>query len=134
MTGFDIDSLRGSDVLDQSGQKIGSVQDVFVDGQTREPEWLAVDTGILGRGVLIPLVCCTWSQKGVIVPHSKEHVMGSPRYPIGQALDRAQEEELYAYYGVIYGTSRSDTYLPDRGAHSADELPGVERAECRGAA
>jgi sporulation protein YlmC with PRC-barrel domain len=33
-----LETLRGADVYDAEGDKIGSVEEVFVDEQTQEPE------------------------------------------------------------------------------------------------
>jgi uncharacterized protein YrrD len=46
---------RGSTVVGSDGQKIGSVEDIYIDRETEEPEWAMVKTGLFGpRGLSCP--------------------------------------------------------------------------------
>jgi sporulation protein YlmC with PRC-barrel domain len=47
---------RGGTVVDRDGDKIGSIDEVYMDQDTGEPEWLAVKTGLFGtRLSFVPL-------------------------------------------------------------------------------
>src|SRR3712207_7754189 len=49
MIGTDtISRVIGQDVYDESGQKIGSASEVYLDDETGQPEWLTVKTGLFG--------------------------------------------------------------------------------------
>ena len=37
--------LRGSPVYDSAGEKIGKVEEIYYDMETRQPEWLGIGTG-----------------------------------------------------------------------------------------
>ncbi len=47
MIGTDaISRVIGRDVYDQSGDKIGSASEVYLDDETAQPEWMTVRTGL----------------------------------------------------------------------------------------
>ena len=49
--------MRGKPVYDRAGEKIGSIEDIYVDDETREPEWLGLGTGFLGmKHAIVPLI------------------------------------------------------------------------------
>ena len=56
MIGTDtISRVIGQDVYDESGEKIGSAAEVYLDDETGQPEWVTVRTGLFGtEGVLRP--------------------------------------------------------------------------------
>lgn len=43
----EIQRFAGHDVYDRNDNKIGTAGQIFVDTDTREPEWLSVRTGLL---------------------------------------------------------------------------------------
>jgi hypothetical protein len=47
----DVERWRGRTLVDADGDKIGSIDDIYLDRQSGEPEWLAVKTGLLGKNV-----------------------------------------------------------------------------------
>ncbi len=107
----DVNSWIGSTVRDGSGDKIGKVEDVFVDEQTRRPEWLQVSTGLFGGTRLVPIVGVRSSADGLIASYSKDQVEDSPSLDT-DALSEEQERELYSHYGVAFSDQGSDTLLP----------------------
>ncbi len=44
-----VEDLRAAPVVDREGAKIGTIEDIFIDRQTKCPAWAAVSTGLLGR-------------------------------------------------------------------------------------
>ena len=48
MTHVRLDQMRGAPVYDNDGDKIGKVEEIFYDHQTRVPEWIGIGTGFLG--------------------------------------------------------------------------------------
>ena len=57
MIGTDtIDRVIGHDVYDESGEKIGSASEVYLDDETGQPEWATVRTGLFGtKESFVPL-------------------------------------------------------------------------------
>jgi sporulation protein YlmC with PRC-barrel domain len=41
----DVQTLRDGNVLDSDGDKIGSVEEIYLDQETEKPEWAVVNTG-----------------------------------------------------------------------------------------
>ena len=52
----DVQTWRGMKVVDADGDKVGTIQDVFLDRQTGEPEWATVKTGLFGlKSSFVPI-------------------------------------------------------------------------------
>ena len=54
-TDIDPRSLIGRKAFDRNGTKIGTVDEVYLDDATGEPEWAAVRTGLFSRDAFVPL-------------------------------------------------------------------------------
>ncbi|HEV7652633.1 MAG TPA: PRC-barrel domain-containing protein [Actinophytocola sp.] len=67
-----IDRLYDCQVVDPRGEKIGSVKQVWLDGQTGEPVWASVHTGLFGlRETFVPLQRAELHDGQVQVPVAK---------------------------------------------------------------
>jgi len=103
-----LDELRGSSVYDNAGEKIGSVEEIFYDPQTRSPEWLGIGTGFLGtKRVLVPVEGAQATGDGLMVAYSKGHVKAGPDIDEDE-ISAEHEAELTAHYGMS-GSTRSST-------------------------
>jgi uncharacterized protein (TIGR02271 family) len=112
----DITSWRGQKLVSQDGDKIGTIDEVYVDEQTGEPEWLAVSTGLFGSRVsFVPLVEARREGDDVRVPFSKDQVKDSPNADADGSLSQHEESRLYRHYGLDYSESRSDSGLAQGG-------------------
>jgi uncharacterized protein (TIGR02271 family) len=135
MTMTDLSGWRGHDVVDPSGDKIGEIEDIYLDEQTDQPEWLAVRTGLFGRRVsFVPLAEAQPSGDYVAVPYTKDQVKDAPHAdPDAGLLSEAEEARLYEHYGLPYSDIRSDTGLPAGGGTSAGyaEVAGTDDAMTR---
>src|SRR5829696_6324602 len=104
---------RGETVYAADGDKIGSVEEVFVDEETGRPEWLGIGTGLLGtKRVLVPVLGLQQTGDGFQVPYAKEQVKETPDVDsdeIGQDL----EARLYSHYGLGYSERESGSGLPE---------------------
>ncbi|MFJ9948786.1 DUF2382 domain-containing protein [Kitasatospora sp. NPDC091207] len=119
-TDIDPRDLIGHKAVDRNGDKIGTVDEVYLDDATGQPEWAAVRTGIFGRDAFVPLTTSEFSGDELRVPYDKSLVKESPDFGVGQHLSPAQELQLYRYYGL-------DTRLDDR--PSAGDGSGSEPAD-----
>ena len=45
----DVLSWRGQDMVDADGDKIGTIEEIYLDAETDEPEWAVVTTGLFGN-------------------------------------------------------------------------------------
>ncbi|MFJ4796691.1 PRC and DUF2382 domain-containing protein [Kitasatospora purpeofusca] len=119
-TDIDPRDLIGHKAVDRNGDKIGTIDEVYLDDATGRPEWAAVRTGIFGRDAFVPLTTSEFSGDELRVPYDKSLVKESPDFGVGQHLSPAQELQLYRYYGL-------DT--PVDGRPSAGDGSGSEAAD-----
>ena len=112
--------MRGTSVYSSDGDELGSVEELFLDDETGQPEWIALGTGFLGRKrVVVPIAGADVRDEGVYVPYGKDQVKGTPDID-GDAISQETESRLFAHYGLQYSERRSDTGLPEGGHGSAD--------------
>src|SRR4051812_15626231 len=76
MIGTDtISRVIGQDVYDESGEKIGSATEVYLDDETGRPEWVTVRTGLFGtKESFVPIRNADLTDDGVRVSVSKTRV------------------------------------------------------------
>ena len=109
-----VEQLRGSTVIDLTGDKIGNVEEIYLDEQTNKPEWVLVNTGMFGtNSTFIPLQGATPQADSLQVPFDKAQVKDAPNVAPDRQLSQAEEAELYRYYGLDYSESASDSGLPE---------------------
>lgn len=89
-------------VLDQNGDKVGKVEQVFVGDDSNQPEWVTAKTGLFGHSeTYIPLREAIVDGNDVCVPYDKHRIKDAPRTDNTEGhLQPEQEDELYRYYGL----------------------------------
>ncbi|MEH0110107.1 DUF2382 domain-containing protein [Tersicoccus sp. MR15.9] len=104
-TNLSIEQLQSATVIDQDGDKIGDVGQVYVDDATGDPSWVTVRTGLFGtKETFIPLDRAQSDANGLRVPYEKKFVKDAPNMDEDEHLSPEQEAELYRYYGLDGGT------------------------------
>lgn len=130
-----IQSIVGATLYGPSHEKIGKIEQVFVDGNDGHPTWVSVPVGTVARhSAFVPLDEATWEDDTVTVPHSKERVKRSPRIDTDHGLEPAQEQGLRDYYAgspIAADDARDPEPRHDEREHSADRAhipdePGVD--------
>src|SRR5688500_1377049 len=108
---------RGRELLDADGEKIGTVEELFRDEDTDQPEWAAVSTGMFGKKLsFVPIQNAEPTGESVRVPFSKSQIRDAPKIDDSDGqLSQEEEAELYSHYGMSYGEDRSDSGLPEGG-------------------
>jgi uncharacterized protein (TIGR02271 family) len=107
---------RGRTVVDRDGDKIGKLDEVYLDDSTGQPEWVIVNTGLFGtRSSFVPLAGASPSGEQVRVSYEKSQVKNAPSIDPSDELTQEEEAELYSYYGLDYSEARSETGLPEGG-------------------
>jgi|tagenome__1003787_1003787.scaffolds.fasta_scaffold20540448_1 uncharacterized protein (TIGR02271 family) len=111
ITEQDITTLIGNTAVDNDGDKLGKVGQVYLDDETGRPEWATVNTGLFGtHESFVPLSDATVSDGTLRVPYEKAKVKYAPRVDAEQGhLSPEEEAELYRYYGVSMGTTGTDS-------------------------
>lgn len=108
-----IDSVlqHSGSVMDQKGDRVGHVEQVFVGDESGQPEWVTVKTGLFGHSeTFIPLREASMDGDDIRVPYEKSRIKDAPRTAGSAAhVEPEQEAELYRYYGL-----ESDAGLQER--------------------
>ncbi|MDQ3094530.1 MAG: PRC and DUF2382 domain-containing protein [Actinomycetota bacterium] len=112
----EISQVRGAKVIDLNGDKIGKVEEIYLDKDTDKPEWVLVNTGLFGSSsTFVPLQGSTRQGDDLQVSFDKDQVKDAPGVDAGKELSQSDEAELYRYYGLDYGEESSDSGLPEGG-------------------
>jgi uncharacterized protein (TIGR02271 family) len=112
----DILSWRGQNLQGSDGEKLGKIEEIYLDTETGEPEWALVTTGLFGtKQSFVPLREASTSGDGVSVPFDKSTVKDAPTVDPDGRLSQQEEAELYRHYGMEYSEAQSGSGLPDSG-------------------
>jgi uncharacterized protein (TIGR02271 family) len=106
----DIETWRGRTLVDRDGDKIGKIEDVYLDRSSGEPEWIAVKTGMFGSNVsFVPIHDATTDGDDIRIGHEKGLVKDAPNVDADGELSPEEERRLYQHYG----RSDYDEWTPD---------------------
>lgn len=111
-TDIDPRNLIGLKAFDSTGQRIGTVDEVYLDDATGVPEWAAVRTGFFSRDAFVPLEPSEVVDGALKVPFERSLVKEAPDFGVGRHLSPEQELQLYRHYGLG---------VPGSGAPASDE-------------
>jgi uncharacterized protein (TIGR02271 family) len=109
------DRFAGYEVYDQSGSKIGKVDDLFVD-ESDQPEYVGVKTGLLGTSsTLIPWEAVSSTDdegRAITVATDKETAKNGPTFDDDREITPEFESEVYSHYGLSRssGSESSGSY------------------------
>lgn len=130
----DVDRIEGATAYGSDRDKIGKIDQLFLDDQTGAPTWVTINTGFFGTSQsFAPLEGAKWDGDDLRLGYPKDRVKDAPRIDADQHLDRAQEDELYRYYELSYGgpgtgtgtstgTESGTAGLADSGMHTDTDL------------
>ncbi len=95
---------HGKMLLDRDGDKIGKLQDVYVDVETDEPQFGTVKEGFIGRHLtFVPLAGLQIGPDDLQVTATKDQVKSAPDIEMhGEELSQADESSLYHHFEMNY--------------------------------
>jgi PRC-barrel domain len=95
---------HGKMLIDRDGEKIGKLQDVYVDVETDEPQFGTVKEGLIGRHLtFVPLGGIKVGPDDLQVAVSRQQVKDAPNIEQhGEELSQADESALYHHYELNY--------------------------------
>jgi hypothetical protein len=97
-------------VYDNAGEKIGKVDELFVDEDDRE-EYLGVKMGLFGLSgtTLVPMEISRVDEQGrrIEVAETKEHVKDAPTYNDDDEVDSGFEDRIRRHFGLESSTGQS---------------------------
>jgi uncharacterized protein (TIGR02271 family) len=103
-TSTEVQSWIGLDAMDSAEDKIGKIDEVYVDRETGEPAWLAVKTGLFGSKVsFVPLDGAKADGDHIDLAYTKDQVKDAPNVENDGELSDAEERALYQHYGREWG-------------------------------
>ncbi|MFM9921305.1 DUF2382 domain-containing protein [Lacisediminihabitans sp. H27-G8] len=106
--------LIGADVYGPDNTKIGTVGQVYVDGDTQHPTWVTIKTGLFGTSEsFAPLKDASFDGETVRVGYDKDFVKDAPRIHDDGALSEEEEASLYSYYGTTTHTALEANDQPE---------------------
>ena len=127
MSTFDVNAILSSTAYGSDGDKIGKVEQVFLDDNSGEPTFLTVNTGLFGaKENFVPVKGARQDGDRVVLPYTKDVIKDAPKVDADQHLSPAEEEELYRYYEMNYDDGR--TAGADRDRNAAAGTAGVAGA------
>ena len=122
-TDIDPRNLIGRKAFDRNGTKLGTIDEVYLDDATGEPEWAAVRTGLFSRDAFVPLEPSAFVEDHLVVPFDRSLIKDAPDFGVGRHLSPEQELQLYHHYGLDIAAPPS---FPD---HDFGKLAGTEDAD-----
>jgi len=97
----------GHEVVDESGTKIGTLEEIYIDDSSGRPEWLAIKTGMFGNKLnFAPMRGVTARDDALQISFPKSKVKDAPKVDPDGHLEPDEEEALYEYYGQGHGGSQ----------------------------
>ena len=101
---YNVTEWRGKMLIDIDGEKIGKLQDVYVDVETDVPQFATVKEGVTGRHLtFVPLVGIQVGPDDLQVSVTKEQVRSAPDIEMhGEELSQADESTLYHHFELNY--------------------------------
>jgi uncharacterized protein YrrD len=101
---WNVAEWHGKMLLDRNGEKVGKLQDVYVDVENDEPQFATVKEGFLSRHLtFVPLREIKVGPDGLQVAVGKEQIGSAPNIEQhGEELTQADESALYHHYEMNY--------------------------------
>jgi PRC-barrel domain len=101
---WNVADWHGKMLVDRNGEKIGKLQDVYVDVENDEPQFATVKEGFIGRHLtFVPLGGINLGPDELQVTVTKEQVTSAPNIEQhGEELSQADESALYHHYELNY--------------------------------
>jgi len=104
-----INTYVDGNVIDNNGDKVGSVGQVYVDDRTGQPAWVTVKTGLFGtKETFVPISQVQTQGEDLRVPFDKDTIKAAPSIDVDQHLSPEEEAALYRHYGLGYDDNGYD--------------------------
>ena len=93
--------------VDAEGNRIGKITKVYLDDQTRQPEWILVETGLFGtRQSFAPIRGSRFDgDQLVVLAVSKDQVKDAPDIDENARISQSEQDALRQYYRGYLGTT-----------------------------
>src|SRR5919206_3895459 len=94
---------RGQDVVDPNGDRLGKLEAIYYDGETDEPAFAAVRTGMVSKSItLVPLARASVGRDYLRVDRRKAVFKKGPSFDTDSELTLDDEAATYQHYSLDY--------------------------------
>src|SRR3954465_13013940 len=94
---------RGQEVVDRNGEKLGKLEEVYFDGETDEPAFAAVKSGLVNKSItLVPPARASVGHAYVRGHQAKGDVKEAPSFDPDAELSLDDEASAYRHFGLEY--------------------------------
>ena len=96
--------MIGYHVLAADDEDIGTIDEVYLDDRTHDPEFVSVKGGLFGmRERLVPLQGSRVAEDRLRVPFDKQMVKDAPNTSSGRNITPQESQDIYRHYGITRG-------------------------------
>jgi uncharacterized protein (TIGR02271 family) len=96
----EIQEWRGLAAVDADGEKVGKIDEIYLDRGSDNPEWVTVSTGLFGsRTTFVPIEGAQATGGEVRLAYRKDQIKDAPNVDADRALSDEEERRLYEHYG-----------------------------------
>jgi uncharacterized protein (TIGR02271 family) len=96
----DIQTWRGMTAVDADGNKVGKIDEVYLDRSSGDPEWVTVNTGLFGtRTSFAPISGAERADDQIRLAYLKDQIKDAPSIDADGELSNEEERVLYDHYG-----------------------------------
>ena len=124
----DVLSWRGQDLVDSDGDKIGTIEEIYLDARDRRARMGAGHHRPVRHQAVVRAAArgATAERRGIRVPYDKAQVKDAPKIDPDGELSHDEEAELYRHYGLRLrrrparsgsGVARRQRWRPRRRRH-----------------
>jgi hypothetical protein len=101
---WNVADWHGKQLVDFNGERIGKLEDVYVDVETDQPQFATTKEGFIGRHLtFVPLGGIKVGPDGLQVAVTKAQVKDAPNIEQhGEELSQEDESALYHHYELNY--------------------------------
>ncbi|MDK8524446.1 PRC and DUF2382 domain-containing protein [Corynebacterium sp. MSK150] len=99
--GKNIKDLFNATAYDKNGEKLGDVNEVFVDDQSGQPTFVEVNHGLFGmNSSLVPLRGHDFSGDNLKLGFSKDRIKDAPEFDSDKPLTPEAQSDIFKHYGL----------------------------------
>lgn len=108
-----IRDLFNTTAFDSNGEKLGDVQEVFVDDHSGQPTFVEVKHGLFGMSSsLVPLKGHRLQGEDLQLAFSKDRIKDAPEVNADEGLTPEEQNRIFEHYGIA-GAQNQNEYVAD---------------------
>jgi uncharacterized protein (TIGR02271 family) len=124
---------QGRTIVGSDGEKIGKVDEIYVDGETDKPEWATVKSGLFeNKSNFLPLAGASPDGEDIRVSVTRDQAKDAPGIDPDGELSEQEESRLFEHYGVPYTQEGSVTAEGRPAAGQRNETDEPNASQRRG--